>query len=288
MAFLSSLRAAYAGELGRAGITDWMGERRTLQAAPSRGLEPLGLLQPQPIEHLVGDSGDAFDDSTHVVNVALPATVALTLMKAGGHGVTVTHQIVAALATVCGQWNTARGRGTGRICIGVPVNARPPEFSRQGFFNAYGTMCINTGPGERMTLAQASGSVAAQAQHLKSFAIEAGARLAFSTAPAVAPTGPATAIPESSIPTAVVSSLGVCNLGQFGDAGHVLNVWAPPLPMAPMAVALGVLGTRGRICLSFRFARSMLGRAAGQEFAGQVVGVLTQQATLRRATGGGS
>lgn len=276
MAFLSSLRAAYAGEVDRAGNTHWIEQRRSLLTTPLRGFEVPGLLESEPIEHLVGDSGDSFDDTTHVVNIALSAADSRALTRAGGNGVTVTHQVVAALAIACGRWNSARGFGTGRMCIGVPVNARLTEFARQGFFNAYGTMCINTRPSERLTLEQASRSVATQAHHLKPIAMETGARWAFSTAPAMVPTGPAPTISAGVIPTAVVSNLGVWNLGQFGNAGHVLNVWAPPLPMEPMAVALGMLGVRGGVCLSFRFAASMIGREGGYYFA-QTVRELLQR-----------
>lgn len=274
MAFLATLQAAYAGELHRLGAADSMVLRHGGGAAASRGFETPGLVQPNPIEHLVGDSGEAFDDTSHVVNFELPVTQLRSLKNGAAGGVTVTHHVVAAMLMACARWNGARGRGLGRMCIGIPVNARPGASSRTGFFNAYGTMCINAQADEVLTLAQAARSVAAQSDYLKPIAMENGAAWGFSTATATAPTGPALTLPDHLIPTATVSSLGAWNLGQFGKAGQIMNVWAPPLPMNPMAVALGVVGLGGKVCLSFRFAASMIGRNAGRDFAAMVLGVL--------------
>lgn len=284
MAFLESVRAIYAGEQSQAGSADWMEHRRSLQGPPLSGFTVPGLFQPDPIEHLVGDSGDASDEASHIVNIVLSAADARALVRAGLPGATVTHHLVAAMAIACARWNTCRGSGTGRICIGVPVNARAASFARQGFFNAYGTMCINTEAGERLTLEQATRSVTTQVRHLRPLVQMAGARWAFSTAPAIAPSGPPRAI--SVLPTATISGLGIWNFGEFGNAGHVTSVWAPPLPVEPMGVSLGVVGLHDKVCLSFRFPRSMVSRRASYEFAHLMLSLLIQQSTapISRAT----
>ncbi|MDE2367539.1 MAG: hypothetical protein KGN16_01095 [Burkholderiales bacterium] len=270
MAFLASVQRSYSGEADPARGVDWI-DRRYVGGAilHTRAAWP-GLIQHEPIDHLAPEVDRALSShDTHIVNTTVSDVEALALRRAA-QGVTITHQVVAAMSIACDQWNSARGRSPGRICIAVPVNARPDAWAMQGFMGRFGTLFVNTAPGERTDINTASRSVAEQVRHMIPIAKDAADSLARPAPLAIVPTEPAAPIPESFIPTAAVSSLGAWRLPAFGRAGQVLDVWAPPLAQEPMAVALGVLGMRGGVRLSFRFAASMIGGDGGLQFAQMV------------------
>lgn len=273
MAYLSSVQQAYAGELDSAREVDWIA-RRGSPGDPVHhpGAWP-GLLQAEPIEHLECETGrQAASFDTHVIRTK----IALSDLRRAAVpvGVTITHRIVAALTMACERWNSQRGRLSRRICIAVPVNARPAAWARGGVFSRFGTMFLNTLPEERTSVEAAALSLASQARCMTPIAKAAATSLA-RPAPAMLIEGEQPhRIPDALVPTASVSSLGAWHLGAMGQAGAVLDLWAPPLAQEPMAVALGVLGLSDGVSLSFRFAASMIGPDGGRALVRDVLRTL--------------
>lgn len=266
MAFLVSLQRAYVGQADSMRGDEWIAYRYSDRLDGQQNLTLPGMSQPEPIEHLVPEAGQARTHDTHIVRLALTPAELIKLRQSTAQGATITHRIVAAASIAADIWNGERGKASDRICVAVPVNARPKEWLKEGFFNRYGTMFINSSAGERACVDAAVRSVASQARLMIPMAKDLADGFARPAPAAVIPNYPPAPIPDMIVPTVAVSNLGAWELAPFGDAGPVLSVWATPPAQAPLGVALGVLGLSGQLLISFRFAEAMIGKDGAHRF----------------------
>ena len=269
MAFLVSLQRAYLGASEASCGDEWIARRYASELTATPNLAPPGLFQPESISHLAAEPTQAVrTDDTHVVRLFFTSSELLKMRQPlSGQSVTVMHRVVAAASIAAAHWNRAHGEHADRICVSVPVNARPKEWVKEGFFGRFGTMFINSSPAERLTMESAVNSVTGQARLMIPLAKAMADGFARPAPAAVMPNSPATPIPNAIVPTVAVSSLGAWEIGAFGNAGPVLKVWAPPLAQPPMGVALGVLSLNGQLLVSLRFAEAMIGRPGALRFA---------------------
>jgi len=191
---------------------------------------------------------------------------------------TVNDLLVAALTMAVGGWNEEHGQPAGRISLLVPVNLRPKAWRHDVVTNMVLETRVLTTPAEQGDARQLVASVAAQAERIKH---GAGAAL-------VEVLGGWTSLPLWSkqplttllrltgnrlVDTALITNLGdMPDPPDFGSGlGPVGAAWFSAPARMPCGLSVGAVTVAGRLHLSFRYRRPLLGRDAARRLADRFV-----------------
>ena len=200
---------------------------------------------------------------------------------------TVNDLLVAALMRAVAGWNEEHDQEAGRISLMVPVNLRPKEWQQDVVTNMVLETRILTTPKQRTDGRQLLAAVAAQSERIKR---GAGAALVevlggWNSLPLWSKE-PLTALLDLTgnrlVCTAMVSNLG--NLDEppdFGpDGGAARGVWFSAPARMPCGLSVGAATVDGRLHLSFRYRRPLLGEQAARRLAERFVGELAEVAAV--------
>ncbi|MFF8840177.1 condensation protein [Streptomyces sp. NPDC015130] len=201
---------------------------------------------------------------------------------------TVNDQLLVATALTVGRWNVAHGRPAGPVRLTMPVDDRP-RGAEMPMGN--GTRLVEVDmaaedPGDTELLLGERPDPAAVDRLLRTTArrtraltsvrgapMGAGADLL--TAP-VLPVGVRGVLTRGARRAAAswTSTALVTNIGRvpyaldFGDAGRATAVWFSAPARMPRGLSVAAASTGGRLHISVRWSRALLGDAAGAELAG--------------------
>ncbi len=280
---LRSVARAYAGVADPVAEADFSHSRdlpRRLAAPnlPTRLRRQLVLVEKlrdlvMPPARLAGDgasgeTGYGFHLST------LPAADTKALLDLHHPG-TVNDVLLAALHRAIAGWNSERHARCGRIGVLVPANLRPPEWRNEMVGNFSLPARVTTTRRSRRGLQSTLQAVTAQTARKKKTGmgtalIELLGRsnlLPLWAKQAMVMTLPLTG--NRLVDTAMLSNLGsLDDVPTFGaEAAAVTEVWFSPPARMPLGLSIGVVTMSGRLHLSFRYRRRLLGPDAARRFA---------------------
>jgi NRPS condensation-like uncharacterized protein len=202
-------------------------------------------------------------------------------------GATVNDLLVAALTKAIAGWNDEHGQPARRISLLVPVNLRPKGWREDVVTN----MVLETrilikseqqqGPRRLLT------AVSEQSERIKQ---GAGAALvevlgSWQSLPLWSKQ-PLTALLQLTgnrlVDTALITNLGgMSDPPDFGDeVGPVTEAWFSAPARMPCGLSVGAVSVGGRLHLSFRYRRPLLGDEAARRLAGRFVADLHQLAEV--------
>lgn len=201
---------------------------------------------------------------------------------------TVNDQLLVAAALMVGRWNTSQGRPAGPVRITMPVDDRPrgPEMPMGNGTRLVEVAMTAEDPRDAQLLHGERPDPAAVARLLRTTARRTralkstpgtpmGAGASLLTAPLL-PVGirgvltrGARRVAASWTSTALVTNLGrVPYALDFGDAGRATAVWFSAPARMPRGLSLAAASTGGRLHVTLRWSRALLGDAAGADLAG--------------------
>ena len=191
---------------------------------------------------------------------------------------TVNDLLVAALMRTIAGWNDEHGDSSGRISLMVPVNLRPKDWQQDVVTNMVLETRILTRASQRRDRRKLLASVAAQSERIKRGAGPALVEvLGGLTSIPLWAKQPITAALDLSgnhfVCTAVVSNLGdLDDPPDFGTKGGTTNaMWFSAPARMPCGLSVGAVTVGGRLHLSFRYRRPLLGDAAARRLADRFV-----------------
>jgi hypothetical protein len=217
-------------------------------------------------DRAAGEAGDGF----HLVELSTEQTARLT-----GDGRTAGDLLVAALSLATGAWNGAHGTRGGRIGVLVPADLRPLDWEQDTIANVSVTARVSTTRRERARPARALRAVAAQTARNKRnrtgtsliAGLQRSGLLELWAKQSVVVLRPLTA-------NRLIDAAMLCNLGATGDvpafgedAGETLSLWISTPARSPASLCLGAVAVGGRLHLTFRYPRRLLGPEAARRFA---------------------
>lgn len=193
---------------------------------------------------------------------------------------TVNDLLVAALTRSIAGWNDEHGQGARRISLLVPVNLRPKGWREDVVTNMVLEARILV-KSEQQGLRRLLAAVAEQSERIKQ---GAGAALvevlgSWRSLPLWSKE-PLTALLQLTgnrlVDTALITNLGsLADPPDFGgDVGPVTEAWFSAPARMPCGLSLGAVSIGGRLHLSFRYRRPLLGDEAARRFAERFVGDL--------------
>jgi NRPS condensation-like uncharacterized protein len=191
---------------------------------------------------------------------------------------TVNDLLVAALTTAIAGWNEEHGRPAGRISLLVPVNLRPRDWRQDVVTNMVLETRILTTPAERQDGPRLLAAVAAQGERIKQ---GAGAALVEVlggwTSMPLWSKQPLTALLQLTgnrlVDTALITNLGsISDPPDFGPGpGRAEAAWFSAPARMPCGLSVGAVTVDGRLHLSFRYRRPLLGADAVRRLADRFV-----------------
>jgi NRPS condensation-like uncharacterized protein len=278
---LRTIAAAYAGgPEGPVDTLDFLASRelpvRPVAAPPSRAARARKRLVERLRDVLWHTAGVSPDQAAgggvgfHLVELSTEQTARLA-----GEGRTSGDVLVAALSLAIGAWNLAHGTRGGRIGVLVPADLRPSEWRRDTIANLSVNARVSTTRPERGRAARALRAVAAQTARNERnrtgasliAALQRSDLLALWAKQSVVVLQPLTA-------NRMIDAAMLCNLGAtddvpcFGeDAGETVALWISTPARSPLSLCLGAVTLAGRMQLTFRYPRRLLGPEAARRFA---------------------
>nr|WP_217501929.1 condensation protein [Streptomyces lunaelactis] len=223
---------------------------------------------------------------------------------------TVNDQLLVAASLMVGRWNVSQGRPAGPVRITMPVDDRPRG---RGMPMGNGTRLVEVAMtsedprdpdlllGERPDLAAVTRLLRATARRTRALKSAHGAPLGPGTGLLTAPLLPVgirgrltrgarrAAAPWTS--TVLVTNVGRIPYAlDFGDAGRANAVWFSAPARMPRGLSVAAASTGGRLHVTLRWSRALLGDASGAYLAGLFEQALsaTSQVTRPGSNAGGS
>ncbi|MFF1508349.1 condensation protein [Streptomyces sp. NPDC058326] len=200
---------------------------------------------------------------------------------------TVNDQLLVAASLTVGRWNVSRGRPAGPVRITMPVDDRP-RGAEMPMGNGTRLVEVAMAPedprdtelllGEEPdpeAVARLLRTTARRTRALKSAqGAPMGAGASLLTAPLL-PVGVRGVLTRGARRAAAswTSTALVTNIGRvpyaldFGDAGRATAVWFSAPARMPRGLSVAAASTGGRLHVSLRWSRALLGDAAGAELA---------------------
>ncbi|MEU8676128.1 condensation protein [Streptomyces sp. NPDC048560] len=201
---------------------------------------------------------------------------------------TVNDQLLVAASLMVGRWNAAQGRPAGPVRITMPVDDRPrgrdmPMGNGTRLVEVAMTSEDPLDPdllrGERPDPAAVARLLRTTARRTRALKSARGAPLGLGanllTAPLL-PVGIRGALTRGARRAAApwTSTVLVTNVGRvpyaldFGDAGRAKAVWFSAPARMPRGLSVAAASTNGRLHVTLRWSRALLGDTAGADLAG--------------------
>ncbi|QNE77700.1 condensation protein [Streptomyces finlayi] len=201
---------------------------------------------------------------------------------------TVNDQLLVAASLMVGRWNVSQGRPAGPVRITMPVDDRPRGRDMP---MGNGTRLVEVAMtpedphdldllfGERPDPAAVARLLRATARRTRALKSAHGAPLGFGanllTAPFL-PVGIRGTLTRGARRAAApwTSTVLVTNVGRvpyaldFGDAGRAKAVWFSAPARMPRGLSVAAASTGGRLHVTLRWSRALLGDTAGADLAG--------------------
>ncbi|WP_455359199.1 condensation protein [Streptomyces sp. SYSU K21746] len=216
---------------------------------------------------------------------------------------TVNDQLLVAASLMVGRWNVSQGRPAGPVRITMPVDDRP-RGTEMPMGNGTRLVEVAMTPedprdldlllGERpdlATVARLLGTTARRTRALKSaHGAPLGRGASLLTAPLL-PVGIRGALTRGARRAAApwTSTVLVTNIGRvpytldFGDAGRATAVWFSAPARMPRGLSVAAASTDGRLHVTLRWSRALLGDAAGADLVGLFEESLSTTSQVARA-----
>ncbi|WP_308432968.1 condensation protein [Streptomyces chryseus] len=223
---------------------------------------------------------------------------------------TVNDQLLVAATLMVGRWNVSQGRPAGPVRITMPVDDRPRgrEMPMGNGTRLVEVPMTSEDPrdsdlllGERPDLAAATRLLRATARRTRALKSAHGAPLGPGTSLLTTPLLPVglrgtltrgarrAAAPWTS--TVLVTNIGRLPYAlDFGDAGRAKAVWFSAPARMPRGLSVAAASTGGRLHVTLRWSRALLGDASGAYLTGLFEQALsaTSQVTRPGSNAGGS
>ncbi|GAA2935793.1 condensation protein [Streptomyces enissocaesilis] len=200
---------------------------------------------------------------------------------------TVNDQLLVATSLMVGRWNVSQGRPAGPVRITMPVDDRPrgPEMPMGNGTRLVEVAMTSEDPrdtdlllGERPDPAAVDRLLRTTARRTRALKSAHGAPLGAGASLLTAPLLPvgirgvltrgARRAAASWTSTALVTNLGrVPYALDFGDAGRATAVWFSAPARMPRGLSVAAASTGGRLHVTLRWSRALLGDAAGADLA---------------------
>ncbi|MGW0547723.1 condensation protein [Streptomyces altiplanensis] len=201
---------------------------------------------------------------------------------------TVNDQLLVAASLMVGRWNVSQGRPAGPVRITMPVDDRPrgPEMPMGNGTRLVEVAMTSEDPrdtdlllGERPDPAAVDRLLRTTARRTHALKSAHGAPLGAGATLLTAPLLPvgirgvltrgARRAAASWTSTALVTNLGrVPYALDFGDAGRATAVWFSAPARMPRGLSVAAASTGGRLHVTLRWSRALLGDAAGADLVG--------------------
>ncbi|WP_228979011.1 condensation protein [Streptomyces sp. DH12] len=226
-----------------------------------------------------------------VGNGMLQADLPVPRRSAGAGGLppwTVNDQLLVAATLMVGRWNVLQGRPAGPVRITMPVDDRPrgTEMPMGNGTRLVEVAMTSEDPrdtdlllGERPDPAAVARLLRTTARRTRALKSAQGAPMGAGASLLTAPLLPVgvrgvltrgarrAAAPWTS--TALVTNIGrVPYALDFGDAGRATAVWFSAPARMPRGLSLAAASTGGRLHVTLRWSRALLGDAAGADLVG--------------------
>ncbi|WP_019884413.1 hypothetical protein [Streptomyces purpureus] len=201
---------------------------------------------------------------------------------------TVNDQLLVAASLMVGRWNVSQGRPAGPVRITMPVDDRPrgTEMPMGNGTRLVEVAMTSEDPrdkdlllGERPDPAAVARLLRTTARRTRALKSAQGAPMGAGASLLTAPLLPVgirgvltrgarrAAGPWTS--TALVTNIGrVPYALDFGDAGRATAVWFSAPARMPRGLSLAAASTGGRLHVTLRWSRALLGEAAGTDLVG--------------------
>ncbi|MFF8606559.1 condensation protein [Streptomyces sp. NPDC015346] len=201
---------------------------------------------------------------------------------------TVNDQLLVAAALMVGRWNVSQGRPAGPVRITMPVDDRPrgTEMPMGNGTRLVEVAMTSEDPrdtdlllGERPDPAAVARLLRTTAQRTRALKSAQGAPMGAGASLLTTPLLPvgirgvltrgARRAAASWTSTALVTNIGrVPYALDFGDAGRATAVWFSAPARMPRGLSVAAASTGGRLHVTLRWSRALLGDAAGADLVG--------------------
>ncbi|MFD3534621.1 condensation protein [Streptomyces sp. NPDC058664] len=201
---------------------------------------------------------------------------------------TVNDQLLVAASLMVGRWNVSQGRPAGPVRLTMPVDDRPrgSEMPMGNGTRLVEVVMTSEDPrdtelllGERPDPEAVDRLLRTTARRTRALKSAQGAPMGAGASLLTAPLLPvgvrgvltrgARRAAASWTSTALVTNLGrVPYALDFGDAGRATAVWFSAPARMPRGLSVAAASTGGRLHVTLRWSRALLGDAAGAELAG--------------------
>ena len=185
-----------------------------------------------------------------------------------------TDLLATALHLAIARWNADHGRRSGRIGVLLANNLRPPAWGDDMVGNFTLAARVSTTGRDRRSRHAALGALTAQIRRKRRTGMGTAVIEVLGRSPLFplwAKQTLVTLLPL--IGNRLVDTAMLCDLGEpahplsFGpDAGDTVEMWFSPPARPPLGVAVGAVTAGGRLHLSFRYRRRLLGAEAARRF----------------------
>ncbi|NUK21873.1 condensation protein [Streptomyces lunaelactis] len=216
---------------------------------------------------------------------------------------TVNDQLLVAASLMVGRWNVSQGRPAGPVRITMPVDDRPRgrEMPMGNGTRLVEVAMTSEDPrdtdlllGERPDLAAVARLLGTTARRTRALKSAQGAPLGSGASLLTArllPVGIRGALTRGARRAAApwTSTALVTNIGRvpysldFGDAGRANAVWFSAPARMPRGLSVAAASTDGRLHVTLRWSRALLGDAAGAHLAGLFEQSLSTTSQVTRA-----
>lgn len=177
-----------------------------------------------------------------------------------------------SLAVAIRRWNDAHGARTGDVYLQMPVNFRPPEWSRDVFGNFAPWAAVRVARSEQDTLHRAITAAGARVRRIKENDI-AALMVDQIELPYELPIGLGRWAPRLNPRRLAVDTTMLSNLGrvrdvpaELGDAGRITAMWESPAHDPHMRFALAATTFGSDVFVGFRYHRAGFDTATAQDF----------------------
>jgi NRPS condensation-like uncharacterized protein len=293
---LRAIAGAYAGADGPAGALDFLAlhDLPVRPVPPSaavpivrayeQAVERLGDLRARPARIAADGGADERGHGFHMVGLSAQETRDVVDVTHPGNAGDV---LMAALHRTVGDWNR-RHRERGRsIGVLAPADVRPPRWPSDRIGNFSINSRVSTSRRDRSSASRALEAVTAQGSRNRRnrtgvaliAGLERAGMLAMWAKQSSVVLAPLTA--HDRVDCAMLGNLGpIGDAPSFGpDGGETVELWFSPPSRSPRILVVGALVVAGRLQLTFRYPRRLLGPDAARRFADAYVSHLRAVAT---------
>lgn len=284
VAILRAVAGAYAGEPGAGDVLDFLALRDlpVRPVAPSveapivrayeQAVELLGDLRARPAQIASDGAVDEGGHGFHMLALSADETRRVVDVTHSGNAGDV---LMAALHRTIGDWNRSHGERGRSIGVLAPADVRAARWPSERIGNFTINSRVSTSPLDRSSAARALETVTAQGSRNKRnrtgialiAGLERAGMLALWAKQSSVVLAPLTA--HDRVDCAMLGNLGpVGDAPSFGpDGGETVELWFTPPSRSPRILCVGALVVGGRLQVTLRYPRRLLGPDAARRFA---------------------